>query len=310
MALSKLWVENYRPKTLDEYIFQNAAHQRQIKTFIDEGEFPHLLFAGPAGTGKTSLAKLLVELVGIDDADLLKEDASVNNSVEFIRGTIESFVTSYPMGKFKVVWLEEADRLSPVAQDNLKTMMEDYSDSCRFIFTCNNLNLIKPPIRSRFQEFILKAPQKDEVLVRIGSILASEGIAFDLEVLEKFVDASYPDVRKIISNLELACKKANVLKAAGLEQTTGDYHFKMLDLLEAGDFKTLRKVVCENVQREEFESVYRFLYENLHRVTKFKKQELQDEAIVLIANYLYKNSMVADPEINFAACAIELGMLK
>lgn len=308
MSLNSLWVEKYRPTSPDDYIFQNPEQARQVRNMIANHDINHLLLSGPAGTGKTSLAGLLIAQLDLDPADVLRINASRNNNAEYIRNTITSFAMSYPVGTFKVVRLEEADFLSPAAQGALRELMEETVDTCRFIFTCNYDNRIISGIKSRSQHFNIKAPLLKDVLERCRKILTDEGVQFKPEELEKYVAASYPDIRMIINNLQHHSHNSKLVFTE--TSSDGDYHFKLLDLLEAGDLKAIRKLVCENVQREEFDSVYRFLYENLHRVPLFKKSEKLDEAILLIASYLYKNALVADPEINFAACMIELGSLK
>lgn len=306
MAIKKLWVEAYRPSTLDEYIFQNPEQKKQFTQMIQAREIPHLLLSGPQGTGKTSMSKMLVGLLGVDPMDILLINASKDNSVENIRDKIYSFATSFALGSFKVIQLEEADMLTYNAQTALKDILEETQDTCRFIFTCNHENKIIPPIKSRLQHFHFKASPKDDVLMRVGEILVTEEIEFEMELLEKYVSTYYPDIRKIINALQQNTISGKLQKPNTGEDATVDYQFKMLDLIESGDLRALRKLICENVQREEYDSVYRFLYENIHKSKKFKNTDAYETAIVTIAAYLHKNSIVGDPEINFAACAIDL----
>jgi len=309
MAIKKLWVEAYRPSTFDEYIFQNSEQRKQFVQMIENQEIPHLLLSGPPGTGKTSMSKLLVGLLGVDPMDILYINASKDNSVEFIRDRICSFATTFAMGKFKIIQLEESDMLTLNAQTVLKDLLEETQDTCRFIFTCNHDNKIIPAIKSRCQQYHIKAAPKEDVLLRAGEILVTEGVEFEMELLEKYVATYYPDIRKIINSLQQNTVDNKLTKPNGSEDSAADYQFKMLDLIEAGDLRALRKLICENVQREEYDGVYRFLYENINRAKQFKNNDAYETAIVTIASYLYKNSIVADPEINFAACCIELGKI-
>lgn len=306
MAIKKLWVEKHRPSTFDEYVFQNTEQKKQFIQMIENKEIPHLLFSGSAGTGKTSMSKMLVKMLDIDPMDTLLIDASKDNSVENIRESIHSFATTYPMGDFKVIQLEESDMLTINAQTVLKQLLEDTQDTCRFIFTCNLENKIIPPIKSRLQHFHFKAPPRDDVLLRLGEILVIENVEFDVQLLEKYVSIYYPDIRKTINALQQNTIDGK-LSNPNSQNDSVDYQFKLLELIEVGDLRAIRKLVCENVQREEYDGVYRFLYENINKAKQFNDVDKYEAAIVTLANGLYRNSISADPEINFAACCIELG---
>jgi DNA polymerase III delta prime subunit len=305
MSIKSLWCEAYRPATFDEYIFQSATQKKQFTAMAENKEIPNLLLSGSAGTGKTSLSKLLVNVLEIDDCDVMTINASDNNSVDYIRDKIYGFATSFAIGSFKVIQLEEADYLSINAQAVLRGLLEETQDNCRFILTCNYENKIVEPVKSRLQHFHFKSPSKDEVLLRAGEILVNELIEFELELLEKYVTGYYPDIRKIINTLQQN-SIAGKLTQPSIDDGEGDYHFEMVDLLQNGDLRGLRKLICTNVPREEYDGIYRYLYENLQSCPKFGKIDAYEAGIVVVASYLYKNSICADPEINFAACAIEL----
>ena len=303
--MRELWTEKYNPTTVAEYVFHDTTLERRISTIIKDKEFSHLLLSGIQGIGKTSLAKLIINSIKVDPSDILYVDGTKNNSVDYVRDVIINFASTFPIGAFKVVRLEEADYLSQNAQAALREVLVTQSDTCRFIMTCNYDNKIIPAIKSRVQHLHFKTPPKDDIIVRCGEILELEKIEFDIDLLTEYVTAAYPDIRKTIQFLFDNIVDGKLVKA--VVAVAADYHFQLLDLLVAGELKGIRKLICENVAREEYDGVYRFLYENIHLAIKDAARE--EHAIVIIAKYAHMNGFVADPEINFAGCAIELTKL-
>lgn len=304
--IKQLWVEKYRPKTLDEVVFQNDLQKKKFVKYVKEGEIPHLLLTGIQGSGKTTISKALITELKIDETDVLTINASKENSVDVMREKISNFVQSYAIGRFKIVQLEEMDGLSQSAQQALRVIMEEYSDYCRFIGTANYENKIIPAIKSRMQHFVFKAPAFEDTAVLVANMLVNEGIDFEVDILEKYIAASYPDIRKLINTLQQNSVDGKL--EIPLSTDHGDYKFKMLELLESGNLREIRKLVCASVGREEYEDVYRFFYENLGKCKKFDESAIE-AGIVLIAKYLNMHGVVADPEICFAAMCIELNNL-
>ena len=304
MSLKKLWVEQYRPGSIDEVVFANDRERRVFQQIVESGECPNLLLTGHQGTGKTSISLALVKDLGVDRQDILKINCS-DEQIETIREKVKSFAYTMPMGKYKVVRLEEMDYLSQPAQALLRVLIEEVEASCRFIATANYSNKILPAMRSRFQEHVISTPNREDVLVRMAEVLAQEAVEFELDDLEKVVAASYPDLRKTLQVLEANSKTGKLV--IGSSESVTDWKLQLLPLLIASDMKAARKLVCESATREELVDVYRFLYENVHRDGKFKDKE--DQAVVLIAQYQYQHAFVSDPEIQIAALFIELGAL-
>lgn len=303
----KLWVEKYRPKTLDQYVFHDNFIKSAATKMVAEKNIPHLLLSGVQGSGKTTLSQILVNELEVEETDILVVNGSDQNSVDDMRTLIKSFITTFAMGEFKVVRLEEADYLTLNAQGILRNMMEEYVDVARFILTCNYENKIMPALKSRCQHFRFKAGDKVDITERGAEILVSERVSFNIDTLDKFVAVGYPDLRKIINLLQQHTIDGALLYPQ--QEETGDYKFKLLDLIERDRWLDARLLCCENVVAEEWEGVYRFLYENLGKGPKFSNEDKWQSGIVILADYLYKHGIVADPEVNAAAMFIKLSQV-
>lgn len=301
--MKSVWVKKHAPKSISDIVFANDKMRKEFQIFSSDKEFPNLLLCGHPGTGKSSISNALVHDCGIDAMDHLRINCS-NKKIEAMRDEVANFARTMPLGKFKVVQLEEFDRLSPDAQGLLNAVIEDSSDTCRFIATCNYPNKILPALHSRLTRYNFAAPNKDEVLIRTAEILEKEGVSFDIDDLEQVVAAGYPDIRKIICLLEVGSKTKQLIIGSD-NGGVSDWKLDLLPLIEAGNISACRKLVCESADSDELVDVYRFLYDNLHRCKKIK----QDEAVVLIAQYQYQHAFVSDPELQVAALFVELGTL-
>ena len=301
---NKLWVEKYRPQKLSDYIFQDKQTEKIINQMVNSNSIPHLLFSGVAGTGKTSLSKIIVNSLDVDPSDILLINASDENSVEVMRDKIKNFISTAAFGDYKIVQLEEADFLSLNAQATLRQFMEEYANTTRFILTCNFEYKIMDAIRSRSQHFHFKAFDKNDIAERLALMLTNENIKFSLTSLDRFITVGYPDLRKIINMIQQNSVDGEL--KSPIHESTNDYKYQLLDLLEGDDWVTIRKLLCSSVSPDEWEDVYRFLYQNLNKSKKFSKEKIWEEGIVIIADHLYKNAFVSDKEINFAAMVIRL----
>lgn len=301
--MKDVWVEKFRPKTVADVILTDSHDKKIFEKYVAEGEIPNLMLYGGPGTGKSSMSVALRNDLKIDRSDVLKINCS-DEKIDAMRDKVKNFAMTMAVGKFKLVRLEELDGIGHDAQKLLRDLIETTSRNCRFIATCNYPHMILPALRSRFQEFQFKAPSKDEVLIKSAEILEAENIEFELDDLEKVVAVGYPDFRKVIQLMEQSSKTGKlVIKGAEAAQ---DWKLQLLPLIEAGEIKAARDVVCTSATKEELIDVYRFLYENLHRIKKLKRQ---DEAVILIAQYQFQHSFVADPELQVAALFIELAAL-
>jgi replication factor C small subunit len=304
--MKKLWVEAYRPKTIDGYVFRDAHQRKQVETWIKDKSIPHLLLSGNAGIGKTTLAKILINELGIEEYDVLEINASRTNSVEDVRDKITNFVQMIPFGPFKVVLLDEADYLSPNAQAALRGVMEEYHATARFILTCNYPNRIIPAIHSRCQGFHVERTDITEFTARVATILVDEAVDFDLETLDNYVKVAYPDLRKCINLVQQNVNEGKLNPPDKSDQGEADWKFDMVDLFKAGKITEARKMLCGKIRSEEMEEVYRWLYDNLGI---FGDNENQDRAILIIKQGLVDHTLVADTEINLAATLVKLSKL-
>ena len=302
---NKVWVEKYRPTIKDEYIFHDKTLEAAVNKMIADKSIPHLLLSGVQGSGKTTLSQILVSELGVDETDVLVINASDENSVDVMRDKIKGFISTFAMGDFKVVRLEEADYITLNGQGVLRNMMDDYQEVARFILTCNYENKIIPALKSRCQQFRFKAGDKIDITEYVAGILMAEKVKFDIDTLDKFVAIGYPDIRKIVNLLQQHTSETGVLHLP-LQDEAGDYKFKLLDFIERDKWLDARLLCCENVVAEEWEDIYRFLYENLEKAPKFQNHDKWEAGIVILADRLYKHGIVADPELNAAAMFIQL----
>ena len=304
--MKELWVEKYRPKSVEGYVFRDEAQKKQIQQWIKDQSIPHLLFSGNAGIGKTTLAKLLLHELNVNEFDILEINASRTNSVDDVRDKIVNFVQMIPFGDFKVVLLDEADYLSPNAQAALRGVMEEYHSFARFILTCNYPNKIIPAIHSRCQGFHIARVDQTEFTARVAEILIAENVTPDLDILDTYVKATYPDLRKCINMVQMNVQDKSLLAPHESDSGEADWKLEMVDLFKAGKIAEARKLLCGTVRPEEMEGIYRWLYENLEL---FGDDEKQDSAVLVIKQGLVDHTLVVDPEINLAATLIKLSRL-
>ena len=266
-----------------------------------------MLFSGNAGIGKTTLAKLLFNELDVNPLDILEVNGSRQTGVDEMRDKITNFSQMIPFGDFKVILLDEADYLSVNAQAALRGIMEEYHNTVRFILTCNYPNKVIPAIHSRCQGFHIAKVDQTEFTARVAEILITEGITPDLDTLDTYVKATYPDLRKCINMVQMNSNSGQLVKPNEGDSGNSDWKLEMVELFKAGKIQEARKLLCGAIRPEEMEDVYRWLYENLEI---FGSEDNQDTAVLIIKQGLVDHTLVVDPEINLAATLIRLARIE
>jgi len=303
--MKQLWVEQYRPDTMDGYVFVDERQRDQVKQWIQDGSIPHLMLSGSAGTGKTTLAKLLINELDVDEYDVMYANGSKEaRKVEWVDRLI-SFCQTMPFGRFKVVLIDEADYMNPNSvQPALRNLMEDYSQTVRFVLTCNFPHKIITPLHSRCQGFHIVKTDHTEFTARVATVLVTENVEFDIDTLDSYVKATYPDMRKCLNLLQMN-SQSGILAAPGAgDRSARDWKLDCVHMFKQGQIREARSLLCQSSSPEDAEEIFRWMYDNLELWGD--TAEKQDQAIVIIRDGLVKHNAVADAEINLSATLIEL----
>jgi replication factor C small subunit len=305
--MSKLWVESHRPSTLDGYVFADQAQKETIEGWVKEKSIPQVLLSGGPGCGKTTLAKILVNLLEVDPFDFMEINASRENGIDTIRDKITNFVQTMPFGDFKVVLLDEFDFCTPNAQASMRHMMEAYHQTARFILTCNYPHKIIPAIHSRCQGFHIDKLDATEFTARVATVLVEEGVDFDLDTLDNYVRSTYPDLRKCLNNLQMNSTGGKLISPRENDRSSSDWKLSAVELFKSGKPTEARKLICSSARQDEMEEIFRWCYDNLDLWTTDVYK--QDEAIIIIRNGLVNVPFISDQEINLSATLVELAQL-
>jgi DNA polymerase III delta prime subunit len=298
---NSLWVEKYRPRKLTEYV-GNEHLKEKVADYLETSDVPHLLFFGKAGTGKTTLAKLIVNSI---ECDHIVINASDENNVDTVRNKVKNFASSMGFKKWKIIILDEFDYMTPNAQAILRNLMETFSQHCRFILTCNYVEKVIDPIQSRCQTFQIVPPTKKDVAVQISQILGKENVKFEPSDLVPIIDSSYPDIRKIINTCQLNSSKGT-LKVDTNSILDSDIKSKMVEILKSNDskpnkWKNIRQAVAD-ARIQDFTELYSYLYEKVDEYGGSNTSNI----ILILSESQHKDALVVDKEITFISCIIQI----
>ena len=305
MAEHSLWVEKHRPQNLDTYVGNDFIRDK-VKVYLETGDVPHLLLYGQAGTGKTTLAKLITKNI---DCDFMYINASDENNVDNVRNKIKTFASSVGFKPIKLMILDEADFLTPNAQAALRNLMETFSKTTRFILTCNYAERIIDPIQSRCQSFQVIPPDRKQVAQHLCQILSDEGVTYELEDVVLLVNGGYPDIRRVINSAQRQSMGGNLVidKQSSI---LNDYKIQLLEILKTKDkktaFKDIRQLLADSKVKD-YNDAFRLLYDSLDEYAVGNTAAV----ILTLSKYQLSDAQVVDKEINFMSCMVEvLGIIK
>lgn len=305
--MSSYWVEKYRPTTIDSFVFSTEDERDLFNQMIKSGKLMNMTLSGKPGIGKTTIARILANAIITDSSDILTIDASDRNDVETMRDVIQPFATTFGFSGKKVVILEEADYLSQSSQGVLRKIIEDNIDNANFILTCNYDNKLMPALLSRCPTIKLGNPNFDMVVESIARMLIKEKVDFDPETISEQVMVDYPDLRKTINNLQSQVIDGKLVVSQSSDKVVALPLKSIVKLVTIGNWQDARTILCDTVDKSDYEAVYRYFYENIGNTKAFRDDQAKwEEAIVTIADHLYKHSFVADTEINLTAMMIKI----
>jgi replication factor C small subunit len=297
MKQHTLWIEKYRSETLEQYIGNDAIKAR-IADCIASNDIPHFIFAGSAGTGKTTLAKLIVKNI---KCDYLYINASDENGIDIIRDKVKGFASTSTFQPLKVVILDEADFLTQPAQAALRNLIEEYSMVTRFVLTCNYIERLIEPLQSRCEIHILKPPTKSAVAKHIcTNILDVEGVTYEIQDVAKVINELYPDVRSIIKVLQSNVKDSK-LTVTTLDDNWCKQLVSILNKREKNAWYQVRQLVAD-AQVDDFQTAFRYMFDHLAEFSYGHDAELS----IILDDFIWRAGVVPDKEINFAAAIAKI----
>ncbi len=314
MSSSELWYAKYRPHTLDDFVWRDENTKNKLTEWIREERIPHLILSGPYGTGKSSMAMLMAEVLELESSDYLFINASINTGIDTIRTDIIGFCENAGWSGQRLVVLDEADRLSTSAQDSLKGVMDEYGDDTRFIFTSNHIHRISGALKSRARTIMFDVMDSDNFVTKLCDIGIAEGVLdiedeTQAEVIEQIVDKTYPDLRKGIDLLQDCVVDGSVSPLSNTSEAEATWESIVSDALVSESGVIPLRDMLASIPVSEMEKIYRYLYQNIPAIYAEDDKSKGNDAVIAIAEYMDMNSRSAFPDITLAALIIKLSRL-
>lgn len=311
--MTTLWTEKYRPQTLEDYVSKNDALRQKMEEWISTGDIPHIGFFGPAGTGKTSAIKVLINGL-IENGHLDPSDVTTLNmsdeGIDAIR-EIDAAARLVCFGKYRIFVLEEMEQMHHKAQGSLKRIMEDYHENARFILTSNEPHKILKPIISRVQVVTIEKHDMEQFMTRIINILLAEGVDLNsddsIAMVQQYINASYPDFRKTLNVLQSSIVNGNLLKLEDSIESTATYQNAIIEALKAGNIRQMREQIVQNIPEDEMDAFFSYLYRNAELFTTDEIMLMKIK--VKIRDAVVKQASVSDREMNLSALLCEIDLI-
>ncbi|SOK58605.1 Replication factor C small subunit [Yersinia phage fHe-Yen9-04] len=311
--MTSLWTEKYRPQNVDEYVFKNPAFKLKMEEWISTGQVPHIGFFGPAGTGKTSAIKVLINGL-IQNGFVDSFDVTILNmsdeGIDAVR-EIENAARLSTIGDYRIFVLEEMEQMGFKAQGSLKRIMEDYHENARFILTSNEPHKILKPIISRVQTINIEKHDQDEFTTRIIEILINEGVELEteesLDLVNKYIKCTFPDFRKTLNTLQSSVVGGKLVKLEDSVDSTASYRGAIVDALKAGNIRQMRELIVQNIPEDEIDGFFTFLYQNVDMFTNDSIKEMKIK--IKIRDAVVKQASVSDREMNLSALLCEVDLI-
>ena len=302
-----IWYEKYRPETFNDYVFANSILKENVNKWIENKEIPHLFIEGGSGTGKSTLVNLLIKELELEE-DYLIINASKTNGIDEVRDNVSNFAPLTPLhSKYKVIIFEECENLTEQAQNALKMLIEQYNNTCRFIFVCNEPRKIKEPIKARCQIIQINQMDKKDLCIRIVDILKKENVHFEVEILSEYINKFYPNIRQIINYIQYNVKDGVLNQLVTYDEGNVDLYSSVWNLFKEFKLMDARKMIALQFSVEDISKMYRWIANNIPTFTYNNVEQFQ--AFSVLKEGMYEATSSIDQEICLSGTIVKICLI-